>query len=204
MRLIGKLDSPYVRRVAISLLLMDLPFVHDDLSVFRDFDRIAVLNPIVKAPTLVTDSGVVLMDSTLILELLERLVPPKRRLSPEDPATFIRAQRVIGLALASCEKTVQIVYERQLRPAEKQHQPWLDRVERQLRAAYGLLEQEIGSGETWLFADRPLQADVTAAVAWRFTKDILPELFAIDSHPNLARLAARAEALSAFRDAPPT
>lgn len=36
MRLIGMLDSPYVRRVAVSLRFMGLPFRHEPLSVFRD------------------------------------------------------------------------------------------------------------------------------------------------------------------------
>ena len=35
MQLIGMLDSPYVRRVAISLQLLGLPFEHRSVSVFR-------------------------------------------------------------------------------------------------------------------------------------------------------------------------
>src|SRR5882724_6408068 len=75
MRLIGMLDSPYVRRVAISLTLMDVKFRHEALSVFRNWDAFAAINPVVKAPTAVTDNGTVLMDSALILEYAERLVP---------------------------------------------------------------------------------------------------------------------------------
>ncbi len=68
MKLIGMLDSPYVRRVAISLQLLDLAFEHQSLSVFRGFDAFRRINPVVKAPTLVCDDGTVLMDSSLILE----------------------------------------------------------------------------------------------------------------------------------------
>ena len=35
MQLIGMLDSPYARRVAISLQLLGLRFEHQSLSVFR-------------------------------------------------------------------------------------------------------------------------------------------------------------------------
>ena len=52
------------------------------------------------------------------------------------------ALRVIGLALAACEKSIQIIYERQLRPAAKLHEPWVTRVTGQLLAAYGALESE--------------------------------------------------------------
>lgn len=203
MRLIGLLDSPYVRRVAISLRLMELPFSHDKLSVFRNFEAFAAINPVVKAPSFVTDDGTVLMDSALILEHLERLVPPERSLAPHDTATHIRAQRIIGLALAACEKSVQIVYERSLRPPEKQHQPWIDRVQGQLEAAYGLLEQEITAAKPWLFGNRPLQADVTSAVTWRFTQMELPGLIGDARHPALAALSAHAENTEAFQAFPP-
>jgi hypothetical protein len=48
--------------------------------------------------------------------------------------------QILGLALAACEKSVQIVYEHNLRPAEKQHAPWIERVTGQLLAAYTLLD----------------------------------------------------------------
>lgn len=41
MQLIGMLDSPFVRRVAIALRLLDLPYEHRPLSVFRNFRRSA-------------------------------------------------------------------------------------------------------------------------------------------------------------------
>ncbi len=203
MRLIGMLDSPYVRRVAVSLRFMDLPFAHEAVSVFRHYDAFSAINPVVKAPTLVTDEGVTLMDSTLILDYAERLAPMDRRLSPVGLSDYARAQRITGLALAGCEKSVQIVYELTLRPAEKHHQPWIDRVRRQLLAAYRLLETEIGSGETWLFGDRPLQADISVAAAWRFTRGALPDIIVAADHPALAIFSKRAEALPEFLAFPP-
>ena len=201
MRLIGMLDSPYVRRVAISLRLLDLPFTHDQVSVFRHFDAFAAINPVVKAPTLVTDDGIVLMDSSLILEHAERLRAPAT-LAPTTAAAHARAQRIIGLALAAADKSVQIEYERKLRPAEKQHRPWLDRVAGQLAAAYRLLEAEIEADGAWLFGDRPLQADVTGAVAFRFTSEIVPDAVTLADYPRLAALSAKAEATDAFRASP--
>src|ERR1700753_3456854 len=141
MRLIGMLDSPYVRRVAISLKLMGIDFTLDQISVFRGFDEFRAINPVVKAPTLVTDDDIVLMDSSLILEHIERLVEPSHSLMPRELPEHVAALRMIGLALAPCEKTVQIVYERSQRPAEKLHQPWVDRVQGQMLEAYRELEK---------------------------------------------------------------
>lgn len=198
MLLIGMLDSPYVRRVAISLKTMGIPFDHRPLSVFGDFETFASINAVVKAPTLVADDGTVLLESSLILEYLERAAQPEQRLAPSSQADFLLSQRLIGLALAACEKSVQIVYEQNLRPAEKQHQPWLDRVERQLLSAYALLEDEFQGADGWRFGDRPMQADITVAVAWRFTQSVLADRVSASGHPNLVKLSRRAEALPEF------
>jgi glutathione S-transferase len=196
MQLIGMLDSPYVRRVAVSLKVLGLPFDLDQVSVFRHFDKFAGLNPVVKAPTLITDSGVVLMESSLILEHIAHLAP--RSLMPADRAGHETALRQIGLALAACEKSISIVYERTLRPAEKQHQPWLDRVRGQLLHAYGALERE--ASPDWFSGEELMQPQITAAVAWRFTQHTVAELVPAAEFPKLAVLSARAEQLPAFRE----
>ncbi len=115
MKLIGMLDSPYVRRVAISLKSLGLPFEHHSVSVFSTFEQFKAINPVVKAPTLVCDGGEVLMDSSLILDYLEALAGPERSLMPSALPQRLHELRLIGLALAACEKSVQIVYERNLR-----------------------------------------------------------------------------------------
>ena len=47
MKLVGMLDSPYVRRVAISLDLYGVDFEHQPLSVFSSYDQFASINPVV-------------------------------------------------------------------------------------------------------------------------------------------------------------
>jgi glutathione S-transferase len=196
MQLIGMLDSPYVRRVAISLKVLGLPFDIDQVSVFRQFDKFAALNPVVKAPTLITDDGVVLMDSSLILEHIAHVAP--RSLMPADRTSHEIALRQIGLALAACEKSVSIVYERNLRPEEKQHQPWLDRVRRQLLTAYGALEREVSCD--WFTGEELMQPQITLAVAWRFTQHMVADLVPAADFPKLSVLSARAQQLAPFRE----
>ena len=194
------LDSPYVRRVAISLQRLGLPFTHEPLSVFRTFEQFARVNPVVKAPTLVCDDGTVLMDSTLILDYAETLAGRKRSLMPAEPAARLRALRVIGLALAACEKSVQMVYEVHQRPPERRHEPWLARAAGQLRAAYGLLEAEIAR-HPLAAGDAIDQAGITAAVAWRFTQEMVAAAVPAADHPRLQAFSAQAEALAPFRAA---
>lgn len=201
MQLVGMLDSPYVRRTAVSLRLLGIPFEHRSLSVFSTFEQFRAINPVVKAPTLVLDDGAVLMDSTLIVEYAEFLAG--RSLWPAEAAARLRALRLTGLALAACEKTVQIVYERKLRPAEKLHQPWVDRVLGQLLAAYDQLEREVAATPWTAEEEAALTQDaVSAAVAWSFTQLMLPELVDPARFPALAAHAARAEALPVFAALP--
>ena len=196
------LDSPYVRRVAISLQLLRVPFDHASISVFRTFAQFQQINPVVKAPTLVCDDGTVLMDSTLIIEYAEALAGQRRSLMPSDITERQQTLRTIGLALAACEKSVQIIYERQLRPAEKLHQPWITRVTGQLLAAYSALESEIAAKPLAVTSDAINQAGVTAAVAWDFTQRTLPEVVPATNYPHLVALSSDAELLAEFRAAP--
>ena len=201
MQLIGMLDSPYVRRVAISLQLLGLRFEHHSLSVFRAFDEFQRINPVVKAPTLVCDDGTVLMDSTLMLQYVEALAAP-RTLMPRGGAELARALRRIGLALAACEKSVQIVYERGLRPPEKQHEPWVGRVTGQLRAAFDGLEQEYAGRDVALRSATIRQPELSTAVTWHFVQQMVPEVVEAVRYPALTALSAAAEDLPEFQAAP--
>src|SRR3979409_1196538 len=168
MVLIGMLDSPYVRRCAVSMKLMGIPFEHRPVSVFRHFDQFRAINPVVKAPSFVCDDGTVLMDSTLILDYVESTVDPARRLMPGDVEARKQALRITGLALAAADKCVQIVYEKEQRPADKRHAPWIERVTGQANAAFGELERAASQSKPWLQGSRMTAADVVTACAWRF------------------------------------
>jgi glutathione S-transferase len=202
MQLIGMLDSPYVRRVAISLKLLNIPFSHQSLSVFRNVEEFSQINPLIKAPTLVCDDGEMLMDSTLILEYIEEFAGSEKSLMPKSRSSYQHSLRLIGIALVACEKTVQIFYERTLRPTEKQHQPWLDRVKQQLVAAYDLLEPAAAQRHPWLVAEQPMQPDITVCVAWKFTQFIIPDVIDRTNYPALTELSEHAEALPEFLSTP--
>ena len=199
MKLIGMMDSPYVRRVAISLRLMGIAHGHDQISVFRHMDAFRAVNPVIKAPTLVCDDGGTIMDSSLILDYAEALSGPGKGLMPRDLPGRQTALSLIGLALAACEKAVQIEYERK-RPAERQYAPWLERVTAQLHAAVGELEKAAAGDH--LVGGTLTQADVTVAVAWTWVRYIVPDVARAEQAPKLTAFTARMEAMPAFRETP--
>lgn len=202
MILIGMPDSPYVRRVAVSLKLMGVAFEHQQVSVFRHYDRFKAINPVVKAPSLVCDDGTVLMDSTLILDYIESVAPAAKRLMPAEVKARREALRLTGLALAACEKCVQLVYEKEQRPADKRHGPWLDRVAGQANAAFAELEKAAAGAKPWLQGKRFNAADVVVACAWRFGQYRDADEIPAASYPALAAYSARAEALPELASTP--
>ncbi len=98
MILVGQYDSPYVRRVAVSLRVLSIPYQHDTRSVFGDFDSIRTTNPLGRIPALILDDGQVLIDSAAILDWLDESVEPEQALVPRSGAERVRALQRIALA----------------------------------------------------------------------------------------------------------
>lgn len=201
MKLIGMLDSPYVRRVAVSLHQLDIPFEHLPLSVFRNFDEIAAINPVVKVPTLVCESGTVLTDSSLILQYVEATLSA-RSLLPGDPTALAASLHTVGLALGACEKAVALLYERSHRPDDKQHAAWIERLTTQLGGALRALERAVAETPPPIDERRLGQDGITSAVTWRFVATVAGDAVDTTRYASLATLSRQAEQLAAFRAAP--
>lgn len=194
MKLFGMLDSPYVRRVAVSLELYGMKFEHRPLSVFSHFDEFSNINPVVKAPTFELVSGQRLMDSTLIISFFETLAAPEHKLMPQRTDALADDLHALGLALAACEKAVQYVYEHRLRPEEKLHLPWVNRVTQQLLAAC--------DGWNEALINRQVIPEKIDQVAWSFIQKMIPQVFDGYEFPNIEQLTAKMEALPAFQKYP--
>lgn len=193
MKLIGMLDSPFVRRVALTLAAHDVPFEHESVSVFRHMDRFGAVNPLLKAPTLVADDGTVLMDSTVILHWLEGVADLS--LFSRDIPTRTLAARRTALGLVAAEKAVQVEYERK-RP--HQSAAWLERVVAQVDAAWEAIETELTSG----VPDALSQEGVTIVCAWGYARFVTPDVAPPERFPRLAAYAATAETLPVYKRFP--
>jgi glutathione S-transferase len=197
MLLIGMFDSPFVRRVAVSLKLLEIPFEHANWSVGADHARIREYSPLGRVPALVLDDREVLTDSAAILDQLDSTVGPERALVPPAGVARRRVLQIVALALGAAEKGRESVYERVFRPAEKRHEPWVERCRSQMHGGLGEIERACeGSAAPWLGGERLTQADVTLTCAWTF----LAESNALEgsSYPAVAAHAAHCEALPAF------
>ena len=156
MLLIGMFDSPFVRRVAITLKLLELPFEHANWSIGRDFDRVREYNPLGRVPTLVTDDGESLMESAAILDYLDELAGPERALLPSSGPDRRRALNLMAMATGAAEKGVLQVYERVFRPEDKRHAPWVDRCRVQMSGSLAAIDRYLGERgvSQWLVGNR--------------------------------------------------
>ena len=205
MRLIGNFLSPYTRRVAVSLNILELPFELEDLFVFKQPDVVRRHNPLVRIPVLVLDDGANLVESTAILDEIDRMVGPERSLTPSSGPQRRRVVQMTAIALGCAEKAQWAFYEGRVRPAEKVHAPWIEHNDGQVLGGFEYLNAAVSKiDETGWIAETPniSQADLTTAVAYTFASTVRPKLGLAGRFPQLSRFVARCEALPAFLETP--
>lgn len=200
MILIGMFDSPFVRRVAVTMNLLDLSFEHRNWSVGKDFEQIRRFNPLGRVPTLVLGDGDALLDSGAILDYLDERVGPDRALVPASGRPRREVLRIMAVAAGAAEKGVQQIYEGVFRPEEKRHAPWVERCRSQMHGALRELEllAQARAG-SWLVGERMTQADVTSTCVFTFLCEALSVSEAAEGYPALTWLAQRCETLPAFK-----
>ncbi len=194
MILVGQYDSPYVRRVAVSLRLLGLAYQHDTRSVFGDFDAMRQTNPLGRIPSLVLDDGEVVIDSGAILDWLDESVGPARALLPRSGPERRRALRLVAPATGVIDKVAASTYERIIRPEARRWPEWIARCRTQAEGGLAAL-----AAEPWP-ADTPLyQPEVTTACTIRYVQMADPGLLAHGRYPTLTSLSERCEALPEFQ-----
>src|SRR5579862_6204294 len=125
MILVGQYDSPYTRRVAVSLGLLGYTFEHDKRSVFGDFDSMRRTNPLGRVPSLILEDGRALIDSSAILDWLDHEVGPGRALLPTGGPARQQALQRIALATGTIDKLMAGAYERLVRPSAWRWPDWI-------------------------------------------------------------------------------
>lgn len=200
MILIGMFDSPYVRRVAVSMNLLGLKFEHRNWSIGKDFELIRQFNPLGRVPTLVQPDGETLFESSAVLDFLDEQAGPDRALLPASGNARRAALRIIATATGAADKGVTQVYESAFRPPEKRYRPWMERCHTQMHAALAELDRacQARAGE-WLVGNRISQADITATCVYTFLGDALAINRDAAGYPGLRAIAERCEAMNEFR-----
>ena len=198
MILIGQYDSPFVRRVGIAMTLYGMPFEHRPWSTFGEAEKIRPYNPLTRVPTLVLDDNEVLIDSTVILDYVDSLVPVDQRMFPIAEPARRRALKVATLGVHTAEKAVSLFYEKVLH--KEASDVWTNRCRTQISGALAALEQDRAARKTdYWCGDTIGHADVAVAAALRFIGDAHPGVIDMAGFPALSAHSKRCEALAAFQ-----
>lgn len=192
-KLIGRYDSPYVRRVGVSLHALGQAFAHVPLSPFSNAAEFRRYAPIGRMPALVLGSGETLTESSAILDYLDELVGPGRALLPPSGEQRRKSMRILASAAAACDMAVAINYER--RKSQGISAAWIARRREQLDAAL----EELEAFRLPLPGDHGLdQVMITTACAVSYVGRVEPGAAPPARYRQLDRLVAACEALPAL------
>ena len=198
MILIGQYDSPFVRRVAITLRLYGMAYEHRPWSVWRDAEKIAALNPLRRVPTLLLNDGVVLVDTSSIIDALDESAGAARALLPGSGPVRREGLRLAALATGLAEKAVSLLYETLFHPTPSA--TWSARCAGQISDALRALEGERGERRTRYFLGSELShADVAFACAFRFVREAHAGRVETKRYQALNALSEDLEALPPFQ-----
>jgi glutathione S-transferase len=195
MILLGQYDSPYTRRVAISLQVLGIDYEHDTRSVFGDFDSMRKTNPLGRIPSLILDDGTVLIDSAAILDWIDESVGPERALLPASGLARREALQRIALANGAVDKIGGgRNYERLIRPARYRWPEWIERTTTQGLGALDALD-----ALSWPDGAPLDQARITTGCAIDYVRVTAPELIPDGRFPALDALWRGLSARVEFR-----
>lgn len=193
--LVGRYASPSVRRVAIAMVLQEIPFELHIASPLLDPSVIMPFNPVGRVPVLVLPDGRRLVDSSAILDTLEGMGPTGLRLIPTAGPDRSRILQLCAIMSTATEKAIVAQYEHLKRPPEKFHQPYHDGLLAQVEAALTTIEESLPDQYSELKV--PDLSMITVTVGWRFLR--FAKATTDDKRFSKIRsLAERCEAFDAF------
>jgi glutathione S-transferase len=196
MILIGQYDSPYVRRVAVTLHHYHMPFERNALSVFSNVKPMQAINPVLRVPALELEDGTVLIDSWCILDYLDEKAGPARALTPSHGPDRRKVHQTAAMAVGVIDKAMALAYERMFHSPKSVSKELEQRCLHQIEG--GLARLEKGCGTPWYSDLKMSQADVTIGCMLAYLKQYVPEAFPRNAYPKLHGLCMHCEMREEF------
>ena len=196
MILIGQYDSPFVRRVAVTLHHYHMPFSRKPLSVFGDKKEVQSINPLLRVPILMLEDGEALIDSNAIIDHLDHVAGPARAMTPQHGPERRKVLQACALSTGISDKVVALFFERTFHDAKQVSASYDGRLSSQIKVALEKLEHDCGN--PWFFDNKMSQADITIGCTLSHLKLRLPEFFPADKYPKLHALSRHCEMREEF------
>lgn len=125
MKLLYSSTSPYSAKVRMAARHLDIACACEPTNTEAAPAELTASNPLGKIPVLIRDDKPPVYDSVAIMQFLNR--ETKGKLYPRNSDKRTEAEVLEALCDGITDCLLAIVYEKRLRPAEKVHQPWIDR-----------------------------------------------------------------------------
>jgi len=197
MKLVGVYLSPYVRRVAAAMISRGLPYEHEPVNGYREFEVASRYNPVAKVPSLVLDDGEILIDSSAIIDYLNELVP-SAPLIPAGSSARRATLKLAAIGYGVAEQAISL-YGRGRTAPETDTKRWRAQIHGGLRA----LDEAAREGGP--LQAKPLDAAaITAVVAVELLALLHPYIELLPAFPALAALAAEQRDAAPFAQTRPT
>jgi glutathione S-transferase len=202
MKLIGSLNSPYVRKVRIVMAEKRLDYQLEIEDVWNS-DRIVQSNPLGKVPCLVMEGGEAVFDSRVIVEYVDtlspvgRLIPERGRERAEVRTWEALADGVLDAAvLARLENTWKG------RTDSQRSQPWIDRQMGKIHASLAAMSKGLGE-KPFCSGIHFSLSDIAVGCALGYLDYRFAHIDWRSEHANLARLHEKLSQRQSFIDTLP-
>jgi glutathione S-transferase len=201
MLLIGQYDSPFVRRVAVTLHTYRMPFERQPYSVFGNVGLVRLHNPLVRVPILVLEEDgrkEMLIDSNAIIDYLDEeagrnsyaLIPPN---GPDRRKILQLTMMAHGVS----EKVLHLFMERYYHAGKTISKDWESRCISQIETGLEALDDACNDAH-WLMGERISHADVMTGCMISHLKLRVPDLWPATKYKKLRKFASRCELNKAF------
>ncbi len=166
--------SPFVRKVRVAAMELGLDKKIELVTVATtpvamSADLVKV-NPLGRLPTLVTDDGDLLIESSLIVEYLDTFAGGGKIIPAKGPDRW-RVKRTEALADGLMDSAILVRYETFLRPADKRWPEWIAGQQQKVNQSLDALE-----GQAWVFDDKVDAGKIAVGCALGYLDLRFPDL----------------------------
>ncbi len=202
MKLIGSVNSPYVRKVRIVMAEKKLDYQFSQEDVWAS-DAILASNPLGKVPCLVMEGGEAVFDSRVIVEYLDARSPLARLIpEPNRERTEVRTWEALADGILDAAILARLEAHWAGRTAEQRSQAWIDRQMVKVNASLVAISTGVAA-KPWCTGIHMTLADVAVGCALGYLDFRFPQIAWRAEHPNLAKLADKLNARQSFIDTAP-
>ncbi len=184
MKLIGTLQSPYVRKARTALIEKHISFDFVLTELGASDDIAPKFNPLAKVPSLVLDNGQTIYDSSVIVDYADTLTSIEK-LIPDNGMERAQVKCWEALADGIMDAAVLVRLEAR-RPTEQQSDSWVSLQMQKVHSGLKMMSTQLGDRE-FCHGNSLTLADIAVecALGWLLVK--FPDIEWQKDYPNLNR-----------------